>query len=142
MSIIMNTKIQNPGMINCGCDCLCCSCSFRQYCEEAYLILRKNGNLFITLFALMLTAGLPELTSVKDIQYLKVTHMHTQRVYTCKKWMSIIEGEKLLFRASQKHPHFITVHVMLVCFLYFFSFNPFGTSLLQRESFGWKENRV
>uniref|UniRef100_A0A8C6UQN4 phosphatidylinositol-4,5-bisphosphate 3-kinase n=1 Tax=Neogobius melanostomus TaxID=47308 RepID=A0A8C6UQN4_9GOBI len=45
--------------------------SFRQYCEEAYLILRRNGNLFITLFALMLTAGLPELTSVKDIQYLK-----------------------------------------------------------------------
>uniref|UniRef100_A0AAQ4NRU6 Phosphatidylinositol-4,5-bisphosphate 3-kinase catalytic subunit beta n=1 Tax=Gasterosteus aculeatus aculeatus TaxID=481459 RepID=A0AAQ4NRU6_GASAC len=45
--------------------------SFRQYCEAAYLVLRKNGNLFITLFALMLTAGLPELTSVKDIQYLK-----------------------------------------------------------------------
>ncbi|XP_073780479.1 phosphatidylinositol 4,5-bisphosphate 3-kinase catalytic subunit beta isoform isoform X2 [Danio rerio] len=45
--------------------------NFRQYCEEAYMILRKNGNLFITLFALMLTAGLPELTSVKDIQYLK-----------------------------------------------------------------------
>ncbi|XP_066508546.1 phosphatidylinositol 4,5-bisphosphate 3-kinase catalytic subunit beta isoform-like isoform X1 [Hoplias malabaricus] len=45
--------------------------SFRQYCEDAYLILRKNGNLFITLFSLMLTAGLPELTSVKDIQYLK-----------------------------------------------------------------------
>ncbi|XP_072318072.1 phosphatidylinositol 4,5-bisphosphate 3-kinase catalytic subunit beta isoform [Eucyclogobius newberryi] len=45
--------------------------SFRQYCEEAYLVLRRNGNLFITLFALMLTAGLPELTSVKDIQYLK-----------------------------------------------------------------------
>ncbi|XP_043925972.1 phosphatidylinositol 4,5-bisphosphate 3-kinase catalytic subunit beta isoform isoform X2 [Protopterus annectens] len=44
---------------------------FRQYCEQAYLILRKNGNLFITLFALMLTSGLPELTSVKDIQYLK-----------------------------------------------------------------------
>ncbi|TKS81407.1 Phosphatidylinositol 4,5-bisphosphate 3-kinase catalytic subunit beta isoform [Collichthys lucidus] len=49
----------------------CPFCSFRQYCEQAYLILRKNGNLFITLFALMLTAGLPELTSVKDIQYLK-----------------------------------------------------------------------
>ncbi|XP_041850415.1 phosphatidylinositol 4,5-bisphosphate 3-kinase catalytic subunit beta isoform [Melanotaenia boesemani] len=45
--------------------------SFRQHCEDAYLILRKNGNLFITLFALMLTAGLPELTSIKDIQYLK-----------------------------------------------------------------------
>lgn len=45
---------------------------FRQCCEDAYLILRRHGNLFITLFALMLTAGLPELTSVKDIQYLKV----------------------------------------------------------------------
>ncbi|EMP33306.1 Phosphatidylinositol-4,5-bisphosphate 3-kinase catalytic subunit beta isoform [Chelonia mydas] len=44
---------------------------FRQCCEDAYLILRRHGNLFITLFALMLTAGLPELTSVKDIQYLK-----------------------------------------------------------------------
>ncbi|KAJ6669307.1 hypothetical protein lerEdw1_008116 [Lerista edwardsae] len=44
---------------------------FRQCCEEAYLILRRHGNLFITLFALLLTAGLPELTSVKDIQYLK-----------------------------------------------------------------------
>uniref|UniRef100_A0A3Q3M6F8 phosphatidylinositol-4,5-bisphosphate 3-kinase n=1 Tax=Mastacembelus armatus TaxID=205130 RepID=A0A3Q3M6F8_9TELE len=55
--------------------------SFRQYCEEAYLILRKNGNLFITLFALMLTAGLPELTSVKDIQYLKV--LHTNMPISC-----------------------------------------------------------
>lgn len=27
----------------------------------------------------MLTAGLPELTSVKDIQYLKVFHSHTHR---------------------------------------------------------------
>ncbi|XP_060098149.1 phosphatidylinositol 4,5-bisphosphate 3-kinase catalytic subunit beta isoform [Heteronotia binoei] len=46
-------------------------CRFRQCCEGAYLVLRRHGNLFITLFALMLTAGLPELTSVKDIQYLK-----------------------------------------------------------------------
>lgn len=61
--------------------CFCCvGLSFRQYCEEAYLILRKNGNLFITLFALMLTAGLPELTSVKDIQYLKVLHAQTQNL--------------------------------------------------------------
>lgn len=66
--------------------------SFRQYCEKAYLILRKNGNLFITLFALMLTAGLPELTSVKDIQYLKVGHappvflqlFHSRSCRVCK----------------------------------------------------------
>jgi phosphatidylinositol-4,5-bisphosphate 3-kinase len=50
---------------------------FRQCCEDAYLILRRHGNLFITLFALMLTAGLPELTSVKDIQYLKVQPLTT-----------------------------------------------------------------
>lgn len=62
------------GRTNELCICLCWFHSFRQYCEKAYLILRKNGNLFITLFALMLTAGLPELTSVKDIQYLKVLH--------------------------------------------------------------------
>lgn len=65
--------------------CLFLLCSFRQYCEKAYLILRKNGNLIITLFALMLTAGLPELTSVKDIQYLKVkqapTHTLTLSVF-------------------------------------------------------------
>ncbi|XP_032818129.1 phosphatidylinositol 4,5-bisphosphate 3-kinase catalytic subunit delta isoform [Petromyzon marinus] len=46
---------------------------FRRYCERAYLILRKNGHLFLNLFSLMLAAGLPELTSPKDIQYLKET---------------------------------------------------------------------
>uniref|UniRef100_A0A4W4EWU6 phosphatidylinositol-4,5-bisphosphate 3-kinase n=1 Tax=Electrophorus electricus TaxID=8005 RepID=A0A4W4EWU6_ELEEL len=50
--------------------------SFRQNCEDAYLILRKNGNLFITLFALMLTAGLPELTSHAHGQTTwNVTHL-------------------------------------------------------------------
>lgn len=74
---LFNTFI--PGMVTLKSPTLCVSlfvCSFRQYCEDAYLILRKNGNLFITLFALMLTSGLPELTSVKDIQYLKV-HCHS-----------------------------------------------------------------
>ncbi|XP_053165521.1 phosphatidylinositol 4,5-bisphosphate 3-kinase catalytic subunit beta isoform isoform X1 [Hemicordylus capensis] len=59
--VIQQGKTENPEKFG----------RFRQCCEEAYLILRKHGNLFITLFALMLTAGLPELTSVKDIQYLK-----------------------------------------------------------------------
>lgn len=72
-------------LIPLGSHCVFLLCSFRQYCEKAYLILRKNGNLFITLFALMLTAGLPELTSVKDIQYLKVgqapTHTLTPPVF-------------------------------------------------------------
>uniref|UniRef100_A0A8C6PMH4 phosphatidylinositol-4,5-bisphosphate 3-kinase n=1 Tax=Nothobranchius furzeri TaxID=105023 RepID=A0A8C6PMH4_NOTFU len=44
---------------------------FREYCEWAYKILCKNGTLFVNLFAMMKAAGLPELTSSKDIQYLK-----------------------------------------------------------------------
>ncbi len=45
---------------------------FREYCERAYKILCRNGMLFVNLFAMMKAAGLPELTSFKDIQYLKV----------------------------------------------------------------------
>uniref|UniRef100_A0A8C9WY60 phosphatidylinositol-4,5-bisphosphate 3-kinase n=1 Tax=Sander lucioperca TaxID=283035 RepID=A0A8C9WY60_SANLU len=44
---------------------------FREYCERAYKILCRNGMLFVNLFAMMKAAGLPELTSFKDIQYLK-----------------------------------------------------------------------
>uniref|UniRef100_A0A6Q2ZD82 phosphatidylinositol-4,5-bisphosphate 3-kinase n=1 Tax=Esox lucius TaxID=8010 RepID=A0A6Q2ZD82_ESOLU len=44
---------------------------FRAYCEQAYKILCRNGTLFVNLFAMMKAAGLPELSSFKDIQYLK-----------------------------------------------------------------------
>uniref|UniRef100_A0A7N8XH69 phosphatidylinositol-4,5-bisphosphate 3-kinase n=1 Tax=Mastacembelus armatus TaxID=205130 RepID=A0A7N8XH69_9TELE len=44
---------------------------FREYCERAYKILCRNGMLFVNLFAMMKAAGLPELSSFKDIQYLK-----------------------------------------------------------------------
>ncbi|CAB4036806.1 phosphatidylinositol 4,5-bisphosphate 3-kinase catalytic subunit beta isoform [Paramuricea clavata] len=46
---------------------------FREICERAYLILRKHNYLFINLFTMMLSTGLPELRSVKDIEYLKKT---------------------------------------------------------------------
>uniref|UniRef100_A0A8C1ZYX2 phosphatidylinositol-4,5-bisphosphate 3-kinase n=1 Tax=Cyprinus carpio TaxID=7962 RepID=A0A8C1ZYX2_CYPCA len=72
--------------------------NFRQYCEEAYLILRKNGNLFITLFALMLTAGLPELTSVKDIQYLKVNRHEKEN---CNLLFLRLKDESLSGQSSQ-----------------------------------------
>lgn len=49
-----------------------CVVRFREYCERAYKILCRNGTLFVNLFAMMKAAGLPELTSFKDIQYLKV----------------------------------------------------------------------
>uniref|UniRef100_A0A8C9QJ23 PI3K/PI4K catalytic domain-containing protein n=1 Tax=Spermophilus dauricus TaxID=99837 RepID=A0A8C9QJ23_SPEDA len=46
---------------------------FRGYCEQAYSILQRHGLLFLQLFTLMQAAGLPELSSSKDIQYLKDT---------------------------------------------------------------------
>ncbi|CAH1115059.1 unnamed protein product [Psylliodes chrysocephalus] len=46
---------------------------FQEYCEKAFMILRKHGNLFISLFAMMISTGLPELSSEKDLNYLRDT---------------------------------------------------------------------
>jgi phosphatidylinositol-4,5-bisphosphate 3-kinase len=43
---------------------------FEDLCCEAYNVLRKHAELFITLFALMKSCGLPELRSDKDITWL------------------------------------------------------------------------
>lgn len=53
--------------------CVCVVVRFRKCCEQAYKILCRNGTLFVNLFVLMKAAGLPELSSSKDIQYLKVS---------------------------------------------------------------------
>nr|XP_006815238.1 PREDICTED: LOW QUALITY PROTEIN: phosphatidylinositol 4,5-bisphosphate 3-kinase catalytic subunit beta isoform-like [Saccoglossus kowalevskii] len=47
--------------------------NFRSKCEQAYLMFRRKGNLFINLFAMMLSTGLPELTRLTDIDYLRET---------------------------------------------------------------------
>ena len=44
-----------------------CDCRFAALCEEAYITLRRKGNLFITLFAMMLQTG-------ECIQSLAHTH--------------------------------------------------------------------
>ncbi|GIY91475.1 phosphatidylinositol 4,5-bisphosphate 3-kinase catalytic subunit beta isoform [Caerostris extrusa] len=46
---------------------------FQQYCEQAFMILRRRGPLVISLFAMMLSTGIPELTSEKDLDYLRET---------------------------------------------------------------------
>ena len=48
------------------------SFSFRECCEKAFMILRKQGNLLITLFAMMLSSGIPELSD-DTIHYLRET---------------------------------------------------------------------
>ncbi|KAH0790611.1 Phosphatidylinositol 3- and 4-kinase family protein [Histomonas meleagridis] len=44
---------------------------FEENCDRALNVLRKNANLFITLFLLMLGTGIPELQKPSDIDYMK-----------------------------------------------------------------------
>ncbi|XP_076265386.1 phosphatidylinositol 4,5-bisphosphate 3-kinase catalytic subunit delta isoform-like isoform X2 [Rhynchophorus ferrugineus] len=46
---------------------------FQKCCEKAFMILRKHGNLILSLFAMMISTGLPELSCEKDLQYLRDT---------------------------------------------------------------------
>lgn len=46
---------------------------FQNYCETAFLVLRRHGALIISLFAMMISTGLPELSSEKDLNYLRDT---------------------------------------------------------------------
>ena len=40
-------------------------------CTQAFTILRKHSSLIVTLFELMLSAGIPELQTAEDIDYLR-----------------------------------------------------------------------
>uniref|UniRef100_A0A1B6CVF3 phosphatidylinositol 3-kinase n=1 Tax=Clastoptera arizonana TaxID=38151 RepID=A0A1B6CVF3_9HEMI len=46
---------------------------FQKQCEQAFLILRRHGCLILSLFAMMISTGLPELSSEKDLNYLRDT---------------------------------------------------------------------
>jgi len=45
--------------------------TFVQLCCDGYNIIRRHANVFINLFAMMLSTGIPELQSEDDIQYLR-----------------------------------------------------------------------
>lgn len=45
--------------------------AFEALCTESFSILRTHADLFINLFILMVSAGMPELTSSNDIEYLR-----------------------------------------------------------------------
>ncbi|XP_065339767.1 phosphatidylinositol 4,5-bisphosphate 3-kinase catalytic subunit beta isoform [Cloeon dipterum] len=46
---------------------------FRSLCEKAFIMLRRHGCLILSLFAMMISTGLPELSSEKDLSYLQET---------------------------------------------------------------------
>lgn len=52
------------------------------YFFQAFLILRKYGSFIISLFAMMISTGLPELQSEKDLNFLKETLVSKDVLYT------------------------------------------------------------
>jgi len=46
---------------------------FRDLCFRAYQILRKNCNFLITLFLMMMNTGLPEVSCLQEVEYLRKT---------------------------------------------------------------------
>lgn len=46
---------------------------FEKYCLDAYLVLRRKAQLLIRLFMMMLSSGIPQLSSVSDLDYVKET---------------------------------------------------------------------
>jgi phosphatidylinositol-4,5-bisphosphate 3-kinase len=45
--------------------------AFKELCEKAFKALRRHGNFLISLFAMMLQTGIPELRSADDISYVR-----------------------------------------------------------------------
>jgi hypothetical protein len=48
--------------------------NFGRFCDiacRAYNLIRRNSSLFVNLFALMLSTGIPELQSIDDLEYLR-----------------------------------------------------------------------
>nr|ASO96440.1 PI3K-like protein [Dugesia japonica] len=59
-----------------GCDKPSSSDKFNDFtvlCGKAYLKLREHSSLILTLYSLMIDSGLPELTKVQDLEYLRKT---------------------------------------------------------------------
>ena len=44
---------------------------FRDYCLQCYAIVRRKASLFMILFGMMVSTGIPELRSTSDLEYLR-----------------------------------------------------------------------
>lgn len=44
---------------------------FQMLCEKAFMILRQRSKFLITLFMMMMNTGIPEVSCLSDIEYLK-----------------------------------------------------------------------
>lgn len=66
--------------------------TFKQLCETAFLLLRRHGCLILSLFSMMISTGLPELSSEKDLNYLRDTLVILQYFLGCM-WLNRIYME-------------------------------------------------
>lgn len=51
---------------------------FRKLCEDAFITIRRHGSLIISLLAMMISTGLPELSSEQDLNIVRAT-LHLDR---------------------------------------------------------------
>ena len=51
---------------------------FQELCIEAFRVLRRKGNLLMTLFAMMLSTGIPELQDPSDLDHIRKSLCLTQ----------------------------------------------------------------
>uniref|UniRef100_A0AAY4DF24 phosphatidylinositol 3-kinase n=1 Tax=Denticeps clupeoides TaxID=299321 RepID=A0AAY4DF24_9TELE len=93
---------------------------FRDTCVEAYLCLRSQSRLLVTLFSLMLLTGIPELSAMPDMRYLRWTlqeerteeearHHFLQQIALCEQlgwtvqanwWFHMVAGIKVERRST------------------------------------------
>ncbi|PRP80309.1 phosphatidylinositol 3-kinase [Planoprotostelium fungivorum] len=69
--------------------------------SKAFCVLRENAHIFINLFSLMLSTGMPELTTHKDILYLRKAFALEQDVASVSNWWSRLVIESLNTKATQ-----------------------------------------
>lgn len=84
-------------------------------CVHAFLIIRRHAALFINLFHMMKSTGIPELTSVRDIHYLKKVSSFKTAVLNffilAIGWISKLFGGRAKFQKSRSTQNEITISI-------------------------------
>ena len=73
--------------------------------SPAYLILRKSGSLLISLLAMMLSTGMPELQAESDLEYMR-TRLQLDQSVTEEKALEFFNNE---FNNSMKQGFTVTM---------------------------------